>query len=77
MKLTCACPDKFPMEQYIKLTHGELLKDPVKYKRLVEQLIYLMVNTYRSTETSLGCRNSSSKVHDHQDKDCYCHPKTI
>ena len=31
--LTGARPDKFPMEQYLKLTpdDGELLKDPVKY----------------------------------------------
>ena len=31
IRLTCARPDKFPMEQYLKLTpnDGELLKDPV------------------------------------------------
>jgi len=35
--LTGARPDKFPMEQNLKLTpdRGELLKDPVKYRRLV------------------------------------------
>ena len=38
-----ARPDKFPMEQYIKLHYGELLTDPVKYRRLVGQLIYLTV----------------------------------
>jgi len=40
-----ARPDKFPMEQYLKLTQddGELLKDPVKYRQLVGRLIYLMV----------------------------------
>ena len=33
------------MEQYLKLTpdDGELLKDPVKYRRLMGRLIYLMV----------------------------------
>ena len=43
--LTGACPDKFPMEQYLKLTpdDGELLKDPVKYRRLMGRLIYLTV----------------------------------
>ena len=43
--LTGARPDKFPMEQYLKLTpdDGELLKDPVKYRRLVGRLIYLTV----------------------------------
>jgi len=32
--LTGARPDKFPMEQYLKLTPDdeELLKDPVKYR---------------------------------------------
>jgi len=41
--LTGARPDKFPMEQYLKLTpdDGELLKDLVKYRRLVGRLIYL------------------------------------
>jgi len=44
-ELTGARPDKFPMEQYLKLTpdDGELLKDPVKYKRLVGRMIYLTV----------------------------------
>jgi len=41
---TSTRPDKFPMEQYLKLTpHGELLKDPVKYRRLMRPLIYLTV----------------------------------
>jgi len=37
MGLTGARPDKSPMEPNLKLTpdDGELLKDPVKYKRLV------------------------------------------
>jgi len=43
--LTGARPDKSPMEQYFKLTPDdeELLKDPVKYRRLVGRLIYLTV----------------------------------
>ena len=43
--LTGARPDKFPMEQHLKLTSDdeELLKDPVKYRRLVGRLIYLTV----------------------------------
>jgi len=43
--LTGARPEKFPMEQYLKLTPDdeELLKDPVKYMRLVGRLIYLTV----------------------------------
>ena len=43
--LTGARPDKLPMEQYLKLIpdDGELLKDPVKYRRLVGRLIYLTV----------------------------------
>jgi len=37
--------DKFPIEQYLKLTSddGELLRDPVKYRRPVGRLIYLTV----------------------------------
>jgi len=37
-KYDCARPNKFPMEQYLKLTpdDGELLKDSIKYRRLVE-----------------------------------------
>jgi len=43
--LTGARPEKFPMEQYLKLTPNdkELLKDLVKYRRLVRRLIYLTV----------------------------------
>ena len=43
--LTGARWDKFPLQQYLKLTpnDGELLKDPVKYRRLVGRLIYLTI----------------------------------
>jgi len=36
-RLTSARPNKFPMEQYLKLTldDGKSLKDPIKYRRLV------------------------------------------
>ena len=79
MGLTGACLDKFPIEQYLKITpdDGELLKDLVKYRWLVGWLIYL--HSYSashsvfgsdpksiytgSTQTSLGCRNSSPEVH--------------
>jgi len=49
-----ARPDKFPMEQYLKLTpdDGELLKDTVKYRRLVGRLIYLMVTRPFSSDLS-------------------------
>ncbi|KAK3019009.1 hypothetical protein RJ639_003617 [Escallonia herrerae] len=38
-------PDKFPMEQNLKLTStdGILLSDPTKYRRLIGRLIYLSV----------------------------------
>ncbi|XP_070673914.1 uncharacterized mitochondrial protein AtMg00810-like [Malus domestica] len=40
-----ARPDKFPIEQNLKLTpiDGALLDDPTKYRRLVGRLIYLTV----------------------------------
>jgi len=43
--ITGARPDKSPMEQYLKFTpnNEELLKDSVKYRRLVGRLIYLTV----------------------------------
>ncbi|KAG5243591.1 mitochondrial protein [Salix suchowensis] len=43
--LSGARPEKFPMEQNLKLTPTDeaLLNDPTKYKRLVGRLIYLTV----------------------------------
>ncbi|XP_019228046.1 PREDICTED: uncharacterized protein LOC109209264 [Nicotiana attenuata] len=43
-----ARPDKFPIEQNLKLTptNGELLNDPTKYRRLVGKLIYLTVTRH-------------------------------
>jgi len=40
-----ARPEKFPMEQNLKLTStdGIVLNDPTKYRRLVGRLIYLTV----------------------------------
>ncbi|KAK3034139.1 hypothetical protein RJ639_033482 [Escallonia herrerae] len=44
-RLLGVCPDKFSMEQNLKLTptDGILLSDPTKYRRLVGRLIYLTV----------------------------------
>ena len=76
--LTGARPDKFPIKQYLKPTpdDGELLIDPVKYRRLVGRHIPHGYSAWHSifgldpksiytgsTETSLGCRNSSPKLH--------------
>ena len=43
--LTGTKPEKFPMEQNLKLTliDGDLLHDPIKYHKLVERLIYLTI----------------------------------
>jgi len=43
--LTGAKPEKFPMEQNLKLTFtdGDLLHDTTQYRRLVGRLIYLTV----------------------------------
>ena len=92
MRLTGARPDKFPIEQYLKLTpdNEELLKDPVKYGRLVGRLIYLTItrpDIAFSVRTLSQYIQDPRKLHwdaaiwvlntskDHQDKDSYCHPK--
>ena len=43
--LTGAHPEKFPTEQNLKLslTEGEKLNDQIKYRRLIDRLIYLSV----------------------------------
>lgn len=59
-------PDKFPMEQNLKLTptDGALLNDPTKYKRLIGRLIYLEYWPIhaRTSKASLGCINMNSQV---------------
>ena len=43
--LTRARPERFPMEQNLKLylTEGEKLNDPSKYRQLIDRLIYLSI----------------------------------
>ena len=78
--LTGSRQNKFPMEQYLKLTldEEELLKDPVKYRRLVGRLICL---TITQPDIAFSVRTLSQYIQttskDDRDKDCYCHPRTI
>jgi len=82
------------MEQYLKLTldDGELLKVPVKYRRLVGRLIYLTVSR---PDIVLSVSTLSQYIQDPRkphwdaairvlkyikgspDKDCYCYMRTI
>ena len=61
--LTGARWDKFPLQQYLKLTpnDGELLKDPVKYRRLVGRLIYL---TITQPDIAFSVRTLSQYIQD-------------
>jgi len=64
--LTGARPEKFPMEQYLKLTPDDgvkYLKDPIKYRRLVGRLIYLTVTR---PDIAFSVRTLSQYIQDPQ-----------
>jgi len=77
--LTGTNPEKFPIEQNLKLTFtdGDLLRDPTKYHKLVGRLIYLTITRpnivylvralsqfiARVSQNTLGCNITISRVH--------------
>ncbi|XP_021833343.1 uncharacterized protein LOC110773141 [Prunus avium] len=86
-RLLGARPDKFPMEQNLKLTptDGALLNDATKYRRLVGKLIYLTVtrlDIVYSVQTlsqfmhqprkPLGCCHTNPQIHQRRSVTGYC-----